>query len=287
MRYSYAVVVILYNPDEFVIKRIETYCKFFSCVWVVDNSEIPVYASKLKSNKKIIYQSQGRNTGITGALNYAFFEAKKRDIDYLLTMDQDTEYEADQIENMIKAIETYPKGINGIYCCNYRKMYQKVNGQGIEYDKWRIGINEKIIVTNAMTSGSFYDVSIVYTFLPLNNLFIGYVDDDIAYAMKKRGYNILMVGNSCMSQQVGKRVKGTSINKLFHKVILSSQRYYYMGRNSRYLLEKYKDDPNISRSIRKSRTRNIINLLFCEENKLIKLREWNRGNKEFQKIVDK
>ena len=81
-----------------------------------------------------------------------------------------------------------------------------------------------------------------------------------------------------ISQRIGSPVKYTKWNLILHKIILSRQRYYYMARNSRYLIKKYSEDKNLVKMIKVARIRIIGNLLFCEENRVQKLKYWIKGN---------
>jgi len=283
MKYCYGLVVILFNPDIAVLKRIKKYEKSFRYILLTDNTDdynrmdpkINKGIETLKKSPYIYYHHMGGNRGMSEALNYAYTWAWENGIDYLLTMDQDTDYEKICIDKMIEQIERDKKGKVAIYSSNWRKIYI-LDGCEV-YGPWRYK-EDVLHISNTMTSGSFYDVRIMQKYLPLPNLFIGMVDTDISCSVKRDGFKILMVGSSKISQRIGSPVKYTKWNLILHKIILSRQRYYYMARNSRYLIKKYSEDKNLVKMIKVARIRIIGNLLFCEENRVQKLKYWIKGN---------
>ncbi len=88
-------VVVLYNPDESIIKNINSYINDIEKLYLVDNSENKNHdlINKIMSiSDKCIYVDNNGNQGIAHALNVGARLAIENGADWLLTMDQDTSF---------------------------------------------------------------------------------------------------------------------------------------------------------------------------------------------------
>ena len=276
----FAIAVIFYNPDSAVLKRVEKYSERFEKCLIVDNSDIDKLSS-VDMNSNIEYRWMGENKGLSIALEYAYKWAYKNQVHYLLTMDQDTEYLDSEIMKMMIFIQNNPGA--AIYCANWRKIYWNRKMTEEKFGPLFLSTNEVREVKFSMTSGSWTDVNKVMEILPLENYFIGYVDTDISFQLKSKGYRIICVGNSLIKQQIGNKVVGSHINMFFRKVLHTKERYYYMSRNNLYLTEKYAYNKIIKLFLRKNRVRLFLNILFFETDKLEKYRYWLKGKNGYKK----
>lgn len=277
------VLVIFYYPDEVAYKNVERYCSYFDSVIVYDNTPgIGVVDVARLNDYKIHYVKNMTNNGMSLALEYGFNYAQSIQMDYLLTMDQDSEFPIAEIEKMIDHIEEMNDDAVAIWGCNYRKILIDKNDGSIKYTKSRYKKGRDTIVNCCMTSGSFMNVKLLREVLPFENLFIGMVDNDIGYSFVSKGYTVKIVGDVILSQRVGESVENGFLNRVLHKVILSDKRYYYMARNSKYLIKKYSDlnQNNIVAELRKIRIRLVVNLYLCEKDRLKKIKSWEKGNRE-------
>ena len=275
------VVVILYYPTNNDLKLIEKYKLSFSNILLFDNT--PLSDINYSFSKPFEHIVNGDNLGMSKALEYAISWADNLRLDYLLTMDQDSDFPIDEIEKLFDCIADSSKQI-AIFCPNYRKKYLNKENN-IVISKPKISTEKNEFVTRCMTSGSVMNINIAKDLLPLDNLFIGMVDDDISYMLVLKGEKILMCGNSVFVQQVGKQAKMGIFRRFFHANILSVQRYYYMGRNSRYLIKKYSKYPSIIKSILIIRIRIILNIILCEEKKYQKIKSWLEGTKKWKVLL--
>src|SRR5690349_2146326 len=95
-------LVVLYHPDEDVTRRVKTYIEEVSALLIVDNTELrlPVLdqLKELDSNVTII--SNAENTGIAHALNQGVDFGLAHKFDWILTMDQDSEFEPGALHAM-------------------------------------------------------------------------------------------------------------------------------------------------------------------------------------------
>lgn len=108
-------VVIWYNPDD--IFNIYSYINDIERLFIIDNSEnenLDKY-KLLDKNYKITYIWNKENLGIAKALNIGIKEAMKEKYDFILTMDQDSEYEVGAFNRYIDFIKNDKEENIGIY----------------------------------------------------------------------------------------------------------------------------------------------------------------------------
>ena len=101
-------VVVLYNPVKNVLENIKTYSPVVNKVYVIDNStNVDEELVKLiqKEIKNLEYVSLNGNQGIAKALNVGLKKAIDDKADYCLTMDQDSKFPTDEIENIKKYLD--------------------------------------------------------------------------------------------------------------------------------------------------------------------------------------
>lgn len=276
-----AVLIILYYPDEVAWSNISAYRETMDHILLYDNTpkedgrDHPLY-----HEEGITYYTTGENGGMSRALEYGFTWALEQGVEILLTMDQDSDLPAEQIRNMLGYIRQHPSEQTAIYCTNYRKIVQESSGQET-FLPARIRADETVSCVSCMTSGSFMRVSCLRELLPMDDMFIGLVDNDVCYQLIAKGYGIVMVGNCLLSQRVGSPIRDTLLNRLLHKVVLSEKRYFYMSRNGRYLKKKYLNcgpaQKQIARHLGKTMLRIRINLLLCETDRKKKIAAWRKG----------
>lgn len=276
----FGMMVVLYKPDEKAIQNIKRYQKIFEKIFIYDNTPGGCIKYKNIGSEQLAYYSNGENNGMSAALTKGFQWAKEQHLDFLLTMDQDSEFENRDIASMITYIRKDRQKDIAIYCPNYRRVYiHKASGVRIG-TRCRIRTSQIQNVEFCMTSGSFVDVEKMRDCLPLDDLFIGMVDHDICYMLRLKGYKICMFGKAVLSQHVGETISGTWFSRTLHKIVLSEKRYYYMGRNLTYLMRKYHGCRNIQWQMRKIKCRIVFNLVLFEEQKLLKYQYWKKGIRE-------
>lgn len=103
-----ASMITLYHPDDSVIRNVLSYVDDVDILYVFDNSETPSeeVVSKLRDvGKKINYVSFGENRGLSYALNFTMEKARKVGYDFLLTLDQDSFFNPDDVKAYKDTIE--------------------------------------------------------------------------------------------------------------------------------------------------------------------------------------
>ena len=104
-----AGTVVWYNPNDENIENIKTYIDYVERLYIIDNSKKNnKKLSEKLNNKKIEYiYNNGKNLGISSALNLACKKAKKEDFSWILTMDQDSSFDSENIKEYFKRLEYY------------------------------------------------------------------------------------------------------------------------------------------------------------------------------------
>lgn len=273
-----AIAVIAYNPDQSVFYRIKEYSRLADVI-VFDNSDVPALDKTNKEHITYYERSDKGNIGMSGALQ-RIFERCENTYDYVLTMDQDTDFKNEDIQVMMSFVEQDVENkLVGVYCPNNRKIY---NGKkGIIYGPKHISKDEIKNVHFSMTSCSLVRCDILHQ-LNLTDLFIGYVDNELCYEVLCEGLKIKMLGFVCMNQRVGKTLNANFYNMKLHVDRLSTIRYRYMVRNNLLLQKKYKKNRDFRRELRINLIRIILNILIGEKGKLKKIKASLDGFKDFK-----
>lgn len=275
--------VILYNPDRNVYDHINRYLETSSKVLLYDNSERKTFDfNQLIKPENVIYYTEHKNKGMACALNYIFKWAQKENCDFILTMDQDSEYSVKQIKNMQRYIENHYSDRAGIYAANYAKIYHDKNGD--VHGPYILKDDEVRVVPTCMTSTSFVNVKCLKDLPELEDWFISVVDTNFSAMLTKKGYKNYLVGCSKFEQEIGHGVNNTFFNRLFHVVHHSNVRYYYMIRNLDYFIDKYTDDKTLKKIGEIQKIRIVGNIVF-ENEKIAKIKACKRGKADYKRGV--
>lgn len=285
MKYRYAITVICYNPDSNVPARIQMYSKIFSQVLVLDNSDTNKYLHNMQFADNVLYYDMHGNQGMSQALNIAYKWGMEQKFDYLLTMDQDSNYSKDNIDNMISYIEDNASSDVAIYVANFAKLYKDLKTDHLVPGKPVMEKHSVREVSMCLTSGSFVNLKAIKKILPLEDYFIAVVDNFISTELINKGYRLLRVGNSYFEQEVGIPVGNTWFNRTFKIVHHTPVRYYYIFRNGDYYREKYRKNKKLLIRSHIGRLRLIFNILVAEENKIQKLKACLQGDRDYKKRV--
>lgn len=256
-----AACVILYNPDESVIKNIQSYINHVEKIYLVDNSKVinidlqETYGSLLKTD--IIHD--GINRGIAKRLNQVCDLAIQDGFEYLLTMDQDSYFDENAIAKYFKCIETiYEKDVS-MFGVNYQ---QKTNRLTCNHEK----------VKFLITSGSIINLKLFKNIGDFDeNLFIDFVDTEYCFRAIQKNYSIIKFTNIYLQHSLGQVSEKYSFKSLkktirtFHSEI----RLYYITRNYFYVRSLYqKEFPLEIALLRKDILNRIKNKILYTGNRL-------------------
>jgi rhamnosyltransferase len=268
-------VVVLYNPSRDINIKISSYIDKIDKLFVIDNSCID-NSNLLLKDDRIVYIPNFENLGISKALNIAASIAFDEKYDWILTMDQDSCFEDDNLDKLIN----YSKE------CDYSKVgiispWHKTKANSAKPNKL---IEEKIEV---MTSGNLVNLKAWKKVSGWKDwFFIDNVDIEFCMNLNVNQYKVIRLNSSELDHNLG----DISIKKVLRRKFVCSNhnyiRQYYMVRNLYYLKDMYYNyyPDYINYMIRgmRGRARNII---VWEKDKYRKIRNMIRGYRDYKKKI--
>jgi len=269
--------VILYNPDVSVIIKIGTYIDYVTEVIVVDNSDIPEIEiiNKLKAIPKITYISNNGNLGIAKAMNIACEIGINKGYKWILTMDQDSFFEKDDIFNLIKdldiVVQRFPN--LGILTPSHVTQDGKLRDTKKEYK----------IIKFCMASGNLVNLQAWFRVNGfLEKLFIDYVDHEFCLRLRRFNFVIVQTSNSALQHFLGNtetfKFLGVTRTTTHHNHI----RRYYITRNRLFMIFKYiYFDPRTSLYETYNLFAETFKLMLKENDRLKKIKSVFRGTRHF------
>jgi len=264
MRFSKtAILVVLYNemPPEYI--------RNYHCCYVILVDNTPDRNLNVSGNS-IYYIPLMKNFGIAYALNVGFQKAKSLGVEWVLTMDQDSDLPSDMISKYHEVVSMQLERFGLL--CPKMNIYK---GQGNKPN------NSIEVVDYALTSGSFVSMKAYEEVGGFKNeLFIDSVDFEFCLNLRAHGYLLYRVGNVLMQHQLG----NTHEYKLFgrHLFYITNHNYirhYYMTRNNLYIHYKYPQ--YFKNKSGKPSWKTIIKLVLFEKDVTRKLKAIKLGIKDF------
>lgn len=265
-------VIVLYNPKDDFLARYQEMSSFFDKIFFIDNSTTQNndFICKLKEMKNINYVSLGENRGISYALKAGMDEAIKDEPDYVLTMDQDSRFPVERIDEIRRILTENIDKSFGIISVNFNSKETDLNIREVPW--W-------------ITSGNFINVK-NYKKLPVGfnvDLFIDGVDQDFCHSFIKEGYKIGLIPGISLEHQIGNPVYHRFLWKKFSTFNYPLFRYYYLFRNYYYL---YRQDKKFYRKdYIKIKYFQPFKILFYEDNKKAKFRAAKLGKRDAKKGI--
>lgn len=220
-------IVIAYNIEEkIILQNINSYKNYVDKVIIVDNSDKENKLNEL-CDEKIAYLKLNDNLGIAKALNEGIYYAIKNNYKFVLTMDQDSNFNNNLIEEYSK---NYEKDII-IYSPNYiiERKHKKEYKVDSQYLYW------------TMTSGNLINLELFQKVgMFKEEFFIDGVDYEYCLRARKNGYKILQCNRAILLHNPGI----TKIKKIifwnYKYGYMSPTRMYYQIRNLKYISKEYK-----------------------------------------------
>ena len=266
-------VVVLYNPDKSVLENIKTYSPIVNKVYAIDNStnaDEELVKLIQKEIKNLEYVSLNGNQGIAKALNVGLKKAIDDKADYCLTMDQDSKFPTDEIENIKKYLEDNREEY-GIISLNAKGVDDNDDFQGIkDVDVW-ITSGNFIVIENYLKTNGFKE-----------ELFIDLVDFELCEQFHNIGKKVGIIGEITINHKIGE----PSIKRLLWKKIKvdnhSPIRYYYQFRNTEYL---YRRNKTFYKRWHRDGYKVQLVQMLVGENKKERLKMIRKGRKDGRKGV--
>lgn len=245
---QYAAGIVMYNPDIKRLKEnLDAVYKQVKWVYCYNNglqNDIEVNAL-LNTYENIQIIGTGTNVGIATALNELVKKAKEDDIEWILTLDQDSVV----CDGMVEALASLKDEKDAATICPVIEDIRRKN------EKAAIATNTIDDADFCITSGSFMNIQKILEIGGFDEwLFIGLVDNEICYRIRLNGYRIVRnnavilnheLGNLTPSRlenvylRLGNLLHSETIKKLSYKRAVSPMRLYYATRNMIYLKKRY------------------------------------------------
>ena len=266
MRMDVALVVVLYNdtPKEYIYENKEVR------MIVVDNTPEP---NLNIHDSNITYIPLYDNLGIAKALNVGFKKAQEMNVQWVLTMDQDSQLPDNMIAEYIRFIQEGHHSIGII--SPLINMYQ---GENLKPSDTFLEIDR------ALTSGSLTSIE-AYNAVGgfKDEMFIDEVDFEFCWNLKKHGYKIYQLNRVLMQHQLGNTVEYKLFgHHLFYVTHHNYIRRYYMTRNSHYVSTLYSDIMPVAPWWRKGRVVSLLKIVLFEKDVVRKLKAIRLGLKDFK-----
>lgn len=254
---------VLYNPNESVLTNLNSYSNCVDVSVVVDNSDTKNEISQsLKNDPNFIYIDMDRNKGIAAALNKGIEYLNSKNIDFALTMDQDSLFPTKYYPNILKLVNKYKTDYSVI---------------GLNFNQDNGGLDEIIEVPYWITSGNFVNIS---DFMSvggfMNELFIDYVDFELGYKFKKNGFKICYLKDFSLKHTIGNPIEIHLFGKTYYAMNHSPIRYYYRYRNAYYLYH-FVDRQFFKKEYYKEMIVNTLKMLIYEKNQKVKFSMIRKG----------
>ncbi len=221
-------VVVLYHPDDSIVKNIQSYINFIDNLYVVDNSGL-ICSDIVVSIKKIrncVYVNNEENLGLGRALNIGAEMALDNDADWLLTMDQDSRFCEGALMYMLQWLNN-----------NYIDNVGIVSPVHKIADYTVIPDNKIIDASIVMTSGNLLNLeAYVKVGAFREDFFIDYIDHEYCLRLMSSNYKILVHCNSILEHNLGQ-----SRYVYFFGLVTNHNpvRRYYITRNRLKVIKDY------------------------------------------------
>jgi rhamnosyltransferase len=227
-----AGIVVLYNPNEDVVKNVNSYDRQVEKLFVIDNSEYQnrVVIKELTDLKTVEYRWNGKNIGIAKALNIGATLALDGHYDSLLMMDQDSVAPANIVQKYCEYVANHATEAIGICCPRHELVSSQEHSAGSKFTEVLVANTAGTILNlNAyQATGSFMD-----------ELFIDYVDFEYCLHLHLNGFKIIQLNEAIIEHTPGNQIKRRF---LFWQVGVSNHspmRVYYRIRNRFFVIKKY------------------------------------------------
>ncbi|RFM30462.1 glycosyltransferase family protein [Deminuibacter soli] len=234
-----AAVVILYHFGEDELANIQSYCDLVDKLYIFDNTEaVSPLAEKLMALPKVHFVHDFQNAGIAVRLNQGAEMAIRDGFTLLLTMDQDSYFEATTWRYYLQGIESYAsKEQVAMFGTTYNdRDHAVVSTETPE----PVDVRDEGLIT----SGAILNLALFKQIGGFDeNLFIDSVDYDYCLRAHIQGLKLVRFQNIFLHHAIGNEVRRASIKSLFlvkkQKFLHSPLRCYYMYRNLLYMEKKF------------------------------------------------
>lgn len=253
-----AAVVVLYHPQaEEVMKNIRSFAGSVDkvLVWKNSSEEVEIPADLAP---KLILTGAGKNDYMAKPLNAALEWCAQNGFDYLLTMDQDSEW--DNAAHFVERALSSKEEDIAVFSPFVMGQYEKPDA---DYD-----------AESVITSGSLVNVRIARELGGFREDYqIYWVDGEFCYWVRHNGYRIRVLHDCTLIQRFGRQTK-TLFG--FTTSNYSPTVYYFMIRNMLWMRREFPKGVSV-KTILYTLMYNIRGILLGEKDKFRKIHGINKG----------
>lgn len=242
MRSEICATVVTYFPKPESAENLLALAPQVGRILIVDNGSSaaafePVQAAATRVDATVI--RLGRNFGIAAALNAGLKFAREHGFQWLATFDQDSQVTPGMIEEMARALASYPhpEKVAIVTPCHVdRKLGFTVRDRDNEAkgEGWRV-------IRTTMTSGNLLNVRMATAVGGFDDsLFIDYVDHEFCLRLRRHGYRILEATRARLMHSLGAMERRLFLFKRVTVTHHSVIRHYYRARNRLIVWRLYK-----------------------------------------------
>jgi rhamnosyltransferase len=228
--------IILYNPNiKRLKKNINAVIPQADELILVDNASDNIdEVQETFKNYRIVWIKNTENKGMSGALNQLTEYAANNDIEWLLTLDDDSVCGENMAAELLTAFPQY----DNIAVVSPRIIDRDITVSANSKEKPLPDMEE---INMCITAGSLTNVKAVIDAGGYDErLFIDHVDHDMCLRLKRQDYKIIKVNTAVIYQEFGKEaVRRRFLWKTYTQRGYTPFRVYYQTRNSVYMIRKY------------------------------------------------
>jgi len=255
-----AIGITLYNPPETVWSHISFLTNLKLRVWIVDNS-----AEELQNPIPNVefYKHNANVGGLAKALNILCEKAVELNLEWLLTLDQDSTFGS---EKDLLNLLTHTQKSDSDVAIIAPSIIQVKN---INSDSFVV-TSGTLLRMQAQKECGYY----------CEYFFIDALDMEYCLRLLSHGWKIKVVDDSFMNHKLGSMIEKyiPFFKKRIHVTEYNPMRIYYIYRNTTITISYYKSKFPVScKKFKKSLFFLIIKILLYEKNKFAKLKMALRG----------
>ncbi|MCL1955911.1 MAG: glycosyltransferase [Fibromonadales bacterium] len=261
-----AIGITLYNPPETVWSHISFLTNLKLRVWIVDNSDVE---QKNSVPQVEFYRYNANSGGLAKALNIYCEKAAELNLEWLLTLDQDSTFESEK--DLLNLLSHTQKSDGDVAII--APTVKKINS-----DFFAI-TSGTLLRMQAQKECGYY----------LEYFFIDALDTEYCLRLLSYGWKIKIADESLMNHKIGAMIEKSFpfSKKHFYVTEHSPERIYYIMRNHCITLNHYKNKlPKFCKKHRRQLLKHIIKILLYEKNKCMKMKMILRGFWDARKKIN-
>lgn len=236
-------VVVTYNPNENLIKCIDSIRNQVGKVVIVDNDSKCKNIINAILGVEVYHIFNPQNLGVADALNIGCKYLLENGYQFALLLDQDSILESGSMEHLLQTIKRDKCGLASpqiiLKIDNEVKYTNFLVKKGLLFKKEYVKDKTLNVLIN-ITSGSLIRLDVWNSIGQFRaELFIEGVDDEYCLRLDSKGYLITIDSRAKLYQEYGNQKKVRKLGVNWYPTFHSPLRIYYLYRNKILIMKKY------------------------------------------------